>query len=270
MPESTQLTAADESSVVPEGRRAQIVAGVTDSFSAGLGIFPFGIALGLLVIQLGLPWWVAPALSLSAFAGSLELLLVGMITSTAPLAAIAVTVFVVNFRHVFYAFSFPRHLVRNRFARLYATYSMIDEGYAVNAALPRSQQSAARILGMQAACQIYWVGGGLAGVLIAGLLPGPIKGLEFALCALLGTGIRARQYALRLRCLRPVRHNRVPSPSCRRKDVRAPSERGIRLASTAACQADTSAATCHPRPDVGRAAFPSGWSAPRSSGSSSG
>jgi predicted branched-subunit amino acid permease len=97
MPESTQLTAADESSVVPEGRRAQIVAGVTDSFSAGLGIFPFGIALGLLVIQLGLPWWVAPALSLSAFAGSLELLLVGMITSTAPLAAIAVSVFVVNF-----------------------------------------------------------------------------------------------------------------------------------------------------------------------------
>ena len=87
MPESTQLTAADESSVVPEGRRAQIVAGVTDSFSAGLGIFPFGIALGLLVIQLGLPWWVAPALSLSAFAGSLELLLVGMIASTAPLAS---------------------------------------------------------------------------------------------------------------------------------------------------------------------------------------
>jgi branched chain amino acid efflux pump len=171
----------------------------------------------LLVIQLGLPWWVAPALSLSAFAGSLELLLVGMITSTAPLAAIAVIVFVVNFRHVFYAFSFPRHLVRNRFARLYATYAMIDEGYAVNAALPRSQQSAARILVMQAACQIYWVGGGLAGVLIAGLLPGPIKGLEFALCALLGTGIRARQYASRLRCLRPVRHNRVPSPSCRRR-----------------------------------------------------
>jgi branched chain amino acid efflux pump len=96
--------------VAPEGRRTQIVAGVTDSFSAGLGIFPFGIALGLLVIQLGLPWWVAPALSLSAFAGSLELPLVGMIASTAPLAAVAVTVFMVNFRHVFDAFSFPRHL----------------------------------------------------------------------------------------------------------------------------------------------------------------
>ena len=62
---------------------------------AGLGIFPFGIALGLLVMQSGLPWWVAPALSLSAFAGSLELLLVGMIATVEPLTAVAVTVFVV-------------------------------------------------------------------------------------------------------------------------------------------------------------------------------
>jgi 4-azaleucine resistance transporter AzlC len=115
---------------------------------------------------------------------SFELLLVGMIASVEPLAAVAVTVFVVNFRHVFYAFSFPRHLVRNRFARLYATYAMIDEVYAVNAALPKSHQSAARILAMQLACEIYWVGGGLVGVLIASFLPGPIKGLEFALCAL--------------------------------------------------------------------------------------
>jgi 4-azaleucine resistance transporter AzlC len=135
-------------------------------------------------MQLGLPWWVAPALSLSAFAGSLELLLVGMIAVVEPLAAVAVTVFVVNFRHLFYAFSFPRHLVRNRFARLYATYAMIDEVYAVNAALPKSHQSAAGILAMQVVCEIYWVGGGLVGVVLAGMLPGPIKGLEFALCAL--------------------------------------------------------------------------------------
>lgn len=184
MPPSTELRAAFEFEVAPTGRRAQIIAGFTDSFSAGLGIFPFGIALGLLVIQLGLSWWVAPALSLSAFAGSLELPLVGMIASAAPLTAVAITVLVVNFRHVFYAFSFPRHLVRNRFARLYATYALIDEVYAVNAALPASHRSGTGILAMQVACQIYWVGGGLVGVLLARLLPGPIKGLEFALCAL--------------------------------------------------------------------------------------
>jgi hypothetical protein len=70
MSESTQLTTS-AAIVAPAERRARILAGISDSFSAGLGIFPFGIALGLLVIQLDLPWWVAPALSLSAFAGSL-------------------------------------------------------------------------------------------------------------------------------------------------------------------------------------------------------
>ncbi|MGW6005803.1 AzlC family ABC transporter permease [Oerskovia enterophila] len=169
---------------VPVGRRERILAGVMDSLSAGLGIFPLGIALGLLVMQAGLPWWFAPALSAAAFAGSLELLLVGMVATVEPLAAVAVTVLVVNFRHVFYAFSFPLHLVRRPVARAYAVYAMIDESYAVQTALPPEARSSERLISMQLACEAYWVGGGLVGVLLASLLPGPIEGLEFALCAL--------------------------------------------------------------------------------------
>lgn len=165
-------------------RRQQITAGVRDSCSAGLGIFPLGIALGLLVLQAGLPWWLTPALSLAAFAGSLELLLVGMMASVTPLAAVALTVLVVNFRHVFYAFSFPLHLVKHPAAKAYAVYAMIDEAYAVNASLPESERSAPRLLAMQIACETYWVGGGLVGVALGAALPAPVKGLEFALCAL--------------------------------------------------------------------------------------
>src|SRR5919109_3027993 len=150
----------------PAIRRQRIVAGIRDSCSAGLGIFPLGIALGLLVIQAGLPWWLAPALSLSAFAGSLELLLVGMTATVTPLAAVALTVLVVNFRHVFYAFSFPLHLVEHPLAKAYAVYAMIDEAYAVNASLPEAERSAPRLLAMQIACQAYWVGGGVVGVAI--------------------------------------------------------------------------------------------------------
>jgi 4-azaleucine resistance transporter AzlC len=164
--------------------REQVTAGVRDSFSAGLGIFPLGIALGLLVLQAGLPGWLAPALSLAAFAGSLELLLVGMVATVTPLAAVALTVLVVNFRHVFYAFSFPLHVVKNPLAKAYAVYAMIDEAYAISASLPEVQRSAPRLLAMQIACQTYWVGGGLVGVAIGTALPAPIKGLEFALCAL--------------------------------------------------------------------------------------
>ncbi|MFG2733630.1 AzlC family ABC transporter permease [Streptomyces carpaticus] len=165
-------------------RRRQLAAGVRDSFSAGLGILPLGIALGLLVVQAGLPWWLAPALAVAVFAGSLELLLVGMIAAATPPAAIALTTLAVNFRHVFYAFSFPLHLVRNRFAKAYSVYAMIDEAYAVAAALPEAERSGPRLLALQVSCQLYWAGGGLVGVALATALPAPVEGLEFALCAL--------------------------------------------------------------------------------------
>ena len=171
-------------SPAPATVRSRTALGVRDSFSAGLGIFPLGIALGLLIIQAGLPWWLAPALSLAAFAGSLELLLVGMMATVTPLAAVALTVLVVNFRHVFYAFSFPLHLVKHPVAKAYAVYAMIDEAYAVNASLPEHERSAPRLLAMQIACETYWVGGGLVGVALGAALPAPVKGLEFALCAL--------------------------------------------------------------------------------------
>ena len=101
-------------------RRGEIAAGIQASLAAGLGLYPLGIALGLLVMQAGLPWWITPGLSIAAYAGSLELLLVGLMTSITPLPTIALTTLLVNFRHVFYAFSFPLKVVKNPLARLYS------------------------------------------------------------------------------------------------------------------------------------------------------
>lgn len=108
----------------------------------------------------------------------------GVIAAVTPLAAVALSVLVVNFRHVFCAFSFPLHLVEHPVAKAYAVYAMIDEVYAVNASLSETERSAPRLPAMRIACQTYWVGGGLAGVAIGAALPAPIKGLEAALCAL--------------------------------------------------------------------------------------
>ncbi|OMH32375.1 AzlC family ABC transporter permease [Tersicoccus sp. Bi-70] len=167
----------------PQSRRRQVAAGVQDSLAAGLGMYPIGIAFGVLVIQAGLPWWIAPALSTFGFAGSLELLMITMITAVTPLATIALTTFLVNFRHVFYAFTFPLHVVRNPVARTYSMYALIDEAFAVTAGRPRAWTSW-RLVSMQVAFQTYWVGGGLTGVALAQLIPFRIAGLEFALCAL--------------------------------------------------------------------------------------
>ena len=163
--------------------RSEIGAGIRASFAAGLGMVPIGIAFGVLVMQTGLPWWTAPGLSIAVFAGSVELLLVGLMAAATPLATIALTILLVNFRHVFYAFSFPLRAVRHPLARFYSVYALIDEAYAVTAA-SAGAWSRWRLIALQASFQSYWVGGGLIGVALASVLPGTIEGLEFALCAL--------------------------------------------------------------------------------------
>ncbi len=164
-------------------RRAEIHAGVRESLAAGLGLFPLGLAFGLLVMNAGLSWWLAPALSIAVFAGSMELLLVGLLAAATPLATIALATFLVNFRHVFYAFSFPLQVVRNPVARAYSVYALIDEAWAITNARPTGWTSW-RLVSMQVALQLYWVLGGLTGVLVATVINAPIEGLGFALCAL--------------------------------------------------------------------------------------
>lgn len=164
--------------------RRQIKLGLVDSLGVGLGIFPLGFALGVLVIQAGLPWWLAPALSVGIFAGSVELLLVSMLAAATPLITIAVTVFAVNFRHVFYALSFPLTRVRRGLPRAYSVYALIDEAYATYVLMPPAKLTSARIVSGQLVMQAYWVLGGLCGVVLAGALATPIEGFEFALVAL--------------------------------------------------------------------------------------
>lgn len=167
----------------PLSRRAEVAEGIRLSGPAGLGLVPLGVAFGMLVVQAGLPGWTAPLLSLVVFAGSVELLMVSLLVAETSLVGIAVTVFLLNFRHVFYALSFPLRVVRNPLARLYSMGGLIDEAYAITAAHPRGW-TAPRLLATQISLHLYWVVGGIVGVAVAGLLPAPVEGLEFALTAL--------------------------------------------------------------------------------------
>lgn len=153
------------------------------SLPVGLGMFPLGLALGLLVVQTGFDWWVSPGLSTFGYAGSLEFFMIELMSTHTALLTIAITTFFVNFRHVFYTFSFPLHVVKNPVAKLYSMYSMTDEAYAITVAHPQGWNTW-RLVSLQAFLQSYWVAGGLTGVFLGSLIPAPIEGLEFALVAL--------------------------------------------------------------------------------------
>lgn len=164
--------------------RAAIRLAATDTIGVGLGLFPIGVAFGLLVVQSGLEWWWAPLFSVLVYAGSMEFLLLGLVIALTPIASIAATALLVNSRHVFYGLSFPLHRVRGRAARAYSVYALTDEAYALTATMPARNLSSARIVAIQVFCQSYWVLGGVTGALVGSALPGEIDGLGFALTAL--------------------------------------------------------------------------------------
>ncbi|TDC74316.1 AzlC family ABC transporter permease [Streptomyces hainanensis] len=168
-------------STVEPGARA---AALRDSGSVGLGLVPLGLAFGMLVTQSGVDWWYASLFTLAVYAGSFEFLLVGLVGALAPLGTVALTAFLVNIRHVFYALSFPLHRVEGRLARAYSTFALTDEAYALTTGEPARTWSGRRVLWLQAFLHLYWVGGATAGALLGSLIPAGVTGLEFALTAL--------------------------------------------------------------------------------------
>ena len=163
--------------------RLEILDGLRITAPVAAGYIPLGLAYGLLVVQLGLPWWMAPALSLAAYSGSAELLVVTLASQNTPLAVIAVTMLLVNFRLLFFAFSFPLHVVEGRFARIFSMYALVDEAYALTAARPNGWTKP-RLLAMQVLFHLTWLVSGVVGVLAGSLIPTQIEGLDFALTAL--------------------------------------------------------------------------------------
>lgn len=160
-------------------------AALKDSLPVGLGLVPMGLAFGMLAAHAELPWWSAPLFSAVMYTGALEFLLVPMVVAGTPLVTIGLTTLLVNGRHVFYALSFPLHRVSGGPARLYSTFALSDEAYAMTTGGQARTWSSARIVSFQAFNHLYCVGGALAGSLLGSLIPSRITGLDFAMTALL-------------------------------------------------------------------------------------
>ncbi|MGK2868507.1 MAG: AzlC family ABC transporter permease [Mycobacterium sp.] len=151
----------------------------------GLAFLPLGMALGFLVVHAGLAWWWAPVFAAVIYAGSLEFLMVGLAATGAPIATVALTTVIVNSRHVFYALSFPLHRVRGMPGKLYSSYVLSDEAYAVAVSPEAESWTSRQILIMQAGLHLTWtVSAGVGGLVGAALPIERVQGLEFALTAL--------------------------------------------------------------------------------------
>ena len=179
-----QVMEMETASREPASTREELAAGWRTVLPACVAVVPLGLALGVLVVHSGLAWWWAPVLGAIVFAGTMEFLLVGLLAAAAPLAQIAVSTLLVNFRHVFYAISFPLHRVHGAGWKAYSTFALTDEAYALTVTPESAGWSRARIIGIQAFFHVAWVLCVAAGAGLGSLIPPQVVGLEFAVTAL--------------------------------------------------------------------------------------
>lgn len=163
----------------------EIRKGMADSWPVALGMFPLGLAFGLLITQVGFAWFWAPVFSLAIYAGSMEFLAITLVTGGVSAFSAGLYGLLVNFRHVFYALNYPIERVRGLAARAYGMYSLTDETYAIISSKPKDTPwTTARVMTIQAMLQLGWVGGGVAGTLAGSAVTVQLHGMEFALTAL--------------------------------------------------------------------------------------
>lgn len=126
-------------------------------------------------------------MSLFVYAGSSQFIGAGMIAAGAGLAAIAVTTFLVNLRHLLMSASLAPHLKgASSWTLAGVAYGITDETFAVSSGLLRSERlPPAFFLGLHLTSQTAWVISSVIGSLLGGLIPDTAAwGLDFALPAM--------------------------------------------------------------------------------------
>ena len=165
-------------------KRSDFLAVTRDVGVMWAGLFALGIGFGVLVTSHDLPWWLAPVISATMFAGSVEFLLIGMLAAAVPIAAIATTTFLVNSRHLFYGLSFPLDRVKGGIAKAYSIFALCDEAYAIITSSDPATLTTRRISWTQLGLHFSWAGGALIGGLVGATMLSGVKGLDFVLTAL--------------------------------------------------------------------------------------
>lgn len=144
------------------------------------GLFVMGMGFGVLATNLGFPWWAAFLISATVLAGSVEFILIGLIASQTSLVAIAVTTFLVNFRHLFYGLTYPLEIVEGKLKKLYLMFSLVDEAFALNV----TEKDPRVMWWVHVGLHASWAMGSLTGAIGGARFLGNTQGLDFALIAL--------------------------------------------------------------------------------------
>lgn len=164
-----------------------VVEGVKQTIPIALGYIPVGFAFGVLAKKTGLSDLNTLLMSVIVFAGSAQLIAVGLIGSGASAVSVVVTTFIVNLRHLLMSASLSPFLRKWRRSEVAAmTFQLTDETFGLHAVrFGSGQADKAETLVINMVAQLSWICGTWLGLassrLISDVRP---FGLDFALPAM--------------------------------------------------------------------------------------
>ncbi|MDR1128362.1 MAG: AzlC family ABC transporter permease [Treponema sp.] len=153
-----------------------------------LGFLALGAAYGLLLVDSGYPWWLAPLSGLVIYAGSGQFLAVGLFAAGAGLGETLAAEMALNARHVAYGISLFKRIRNSGRFKWYLVYALADETFALISNLDEKEgehyDRSLLMFFIAILDQCYWVTGSLIGAVAGSLIPFNFEGIGFSLTAL--------------------------------------------------------------------------------------
>lgn len=152
-----------------------------------LGYLPIGFAYGVLAQKSGISGFNTAMMSLLVFAGSAQLIAVGLLASGAGPATVILTTFMVNLRHLLMSASLAPFLRSwSRIQQAFFSFQLTDETFALHSSrFAGGRPLKKETLAINVIAQSAWLAGTCMG-LFAGSLISDMRpiGLDFALPAM--------------------------------------------------------------------------------------
>ncbi len=164
-----------------------ITRGMRQALPIVLGYIPIGFAYGVLAQKSGLGVFAGVGMSALVFAGSAQLIAVGLFAAGASALSILVTTFVVNLRHLLMSAALaPKLNGWKKWQIALFGFQMTDETFALHSSRMAKQQPARpETFALNATAQSSWILGSALGFFMGGQITdvAPV-GLDFALPAM--------------------------------------------------------------------------------------
>ncbi len=169
--------------------RSVVALAFKDTTPIMTGYLFLGFGFGILMQQNGYSVIWAVAMSALIYAGSMQYVAVGLLTSGAGLITAALTTLLVNARHLFYGISMIEKYKGTGKKKPYLIFALTDETFSLvsQRQLPDDMDKHSYCFWVSFLDQCYWVGGTLLGGLVGAVLPVTLVGIDFVLTALFVT-----------------------------------------------------------------------------------